>query len=812
MPPTSDLFAASTARLPLAFTPLLGRERELAAAQALLRDPNVRLLTLTGPGGVGKTRLASEIARSLVDEFPDGAHFVSLAAVSEIDAVAPAIAWTLGIRETGNQSAAATLEQELPHRHALVVLDNFEQVDAAAPLLATLLGAGSGLKLLVTSRSLVHLAAEYHLPVPPLALPDLTLQPSVDELAGMPAIALFAERARAATGNFSLTSENARIVTEICRRLDGLPLAIELAAAWTRLLSPAALLDRLAKRLLELTGGPRDAPTRHQTIRDTIAWSHDLLAPEERDVFVQLGVFAGGWAVEAAEAIVSPQHSDILGSLARLVDQSLVQVATRPGGEPRFNLLETVREYAREKLSLSADRESTETRHTAYFLGLADKAHSALDGPEEAIWLARLGADYDDVRSVFERALATSDPNTALRLGVSLWGFWARRGHLREGRAALERALSIGGKADPTVRAKAIFCLGNLALDLSDLSEARTHFLESLAMWREMSDQDGIASALNGLGLVARDLGEYTQARDYFHEALTIWSTLDDDSGVALAQYNLGRVEVAIGVYDRAKTWYEQSLAVRRELRDASGIAYSYCRLAAVARLGGEVASARSLLNEGHLMFVGLGDRQGEALALMGLAQVAQQTEDDLQALRLFRSALTIHRLTLDRQGTVECVEGIAATALKRGHVEEAIRLMGATVPLRGALAPAPTVAERQEMDRTVSLARRTLTDSAFLTAWAAGQALTLEQATDEALALTEETAVRTRPPSPFNLTRREQEVLALLAEHLTDAEIAQRLYLSPRTASNHVANILGKLGVSSRREAAAFATRHGLV
>jgi predicted ATPase/DNA-binding NarL/FixJ family response regulator len=811
-PVTPGSLEAPIAALPVLPNPLIGRERELATAQALLREPAVRLLTLSGPGGVGKTRLAVEVARSLAAEFSDGINFVPLAGVSDSDSVAPAIAWAMGFREVGDRPATAHLADELPHRNALLVLDNFEQVDAAAPLLAMLLGAGSGLKLMVTSRSPLHLAAEHLFPIPPLAFPDPDRLPRLPELAEVPAVALFAERARAATGDFSLSAENALAVAAICRRLDGLPLAIELTAAWTRLLSPTALLERLSSRLLELAGGPRDAPSRHQTIRDTIAWSHDLLTREEREFFARLGVFAGGWTIEAAEAISEDPPFDVLRNLARLVDQSLVKVVRGSSEESRFDMLETIREYAREQQALDNLKDVTDRRHTSHFLELAENAQLSLGGPDEVRWLARLRADYDNLRAVIERALNARDATTALRLGVFLWRFWAQRGHLVEGRGYLERALSISGDVDAAVRVRAMVCLGNLALDLSDLSEARGFFTESLSLWRELADQDGIASALNGLGLVARDLGELTQARQHFSEALSIWSALDDAPGVALILHNLGTVATADADYGEARAYHEEALAIRRRLDDTGSIAYSLWGLATTTRLSGETTTAKNLYGESRTHFRELGDRQGEALATYGLARIAQQMGDDSDALRLFREALSLSSSLAERIGMVECIEGIAAVMAQRGYAEHAVRLLGATASVRAVVATIRTEIERREPEQTLTMARRVLTNSAFDAAWAAGQALSLEAATEEALTLTGQSSVLTRPASPFNLTRREQEVLALLAEHLTDSEIAQRLYLSPRTASNHVASILGKLGVSSRREAAAFATRHGLV
>jgi len=494
------------------------------------------------------------------------------------------------------------------------------------------------------------------------------------------------------------------------------------------------------------------------------------------------------------------------------MDQSLVQRLASSHAEPRFSMLETIREYAREQLSTSDDKATIEHRHSVYFLTLAERAKSLIDGPDQANWLARLAAEQDNMRAVFERAVENGNADTALRLGAALWRFWGQKGHLSEGRTALERALAISGNVDLSLRSAAIYYLGNLALDLTEFSAATDHYTESLSLSRRLKDQDRVASSLNGLGLVAWSIGDYQSAATHFTEALAIWSTIGDLPGVAIAEHNLGRLAGKEGKYELARSHYEKALALRRQLENADGVAYSLWALATVNLYEGDVTTAEALFRESMTIFKDVGDRQGEAYTLHGLARVSQRTRGDLETLRLFHDVLVLRQSLGERNGIIECIEEIAAVVAKRGNEERAARLLGAAASLRSAITLAPWVAERLEQEQTLAIARRALTNSAFTAAWTEGQILTLDKATAEALELTRDSAVVSRSATSFELTRREQEVLALLCQRLTDPEIAQQLFITTKTASNHVANILTKLGATNRRQAAALATQHGLV
>ncbi len=480
----------------------------------------MRLLTLTGPGGVGKTRLALEAAAGLADTFPDGARFVSLAPITDPVLVAPMVAQALGVREAGDEPITERLAAFLRDKRLLLLLDNFEQVVEAAPLVTDLLAACPGLKGLVTSRVRLRLSGERDYPVPPLAVPAPAGPRPFQYAKGSAAVRLFSERAQAVRPEFALTPENASAVADICRGLDGLPLAIELAAARIKVLPPAALLARLEKRLPLLTGGGRDLPARQQTMRDAIAWSHDLLTPEEQALFRWLAVFVGGFTLEGAEAVVFAGDAldlDVFEGVASLVDKSLLRQEVGPDEEPRFAMLETIREFGLERLAARGEEAAIQNAHAAYFLALVEQAESALLGPEQMAWLTWLDAAHDNLRAALDWCLA-SDAEAGLRLAGALSLFWQVRGYLLEGRRWLE-ALLAQAPQRAALRAKALHAAGQLARHQADIASGISLCEESLAIYRELGDKRGGAYVLRTLGLLVSDGGDPERGRALFERA-----------------------------------------------------------------------------------------------------------------------------------------------------------------------------------------------------------------------------------------------------------------------------------------------------
>ena len=860
-----------THSLPLQPTPLLGREQEVAALCTLFRQTDIRLVTLTGPGGVGKTRLVLEVANNLLDMFAEKVSFVSLASISDPDLVIPAIAQSLRLKETGEQPLLDWLKAFIRDIPILLVLDNFEQVVTAAPRLSELLAACQHLKFLVTSRAALHVRDEHEFPVLPLALPDLNHPLTSEVRSQNAAVALFLERARSVKPNFHVTATNTRTIAEICVHLDGLPLAIELAAARMKLLSPQALLARFGQRLAVLTDGARDVPERQQTLRNTIAWSYGLLGAAEQQLFRRLSVFVRGWTLEAAETVcaaINVSKNDVAGVLLdrvnALLDNSLLYRLDADQEEPRFAMLEVIREFALEALTESGELNVAQEAHAAYYLSLVVSGLERRDEVWQGEWLERLEQELDNLRAALQYTLKQMEtvPNStlALRLGGTLTPFWLWGGHWREGLTFLERALMKREGVEEPVLAKALVSAGKLAFQQGDYERAETLARESQALFGKMRDTRGIASALEILGMLSWNKGNLSSAHTLLEEALALYKLTNDKEGMVNSLFALAWLARGQGDYNHARALCEESLALSsdlgylrgvadakllmaqilfdtqaalniarlqvesvldlyRQVADKEGIAACFHLLGQIALLQGDIEEAHSWFERSVEQHKELGHLAGMAWAVSGLARVAFIQGDLIEAYSSYEESLALARALGDQELLVNCMEGLATVVSMQGKHVWAAQIWGAAEVLRNSIGQPHAPAERMMYENAIKDVQRHLGERAFAAAYEGGRLMTPDQVLQERVSIT------LLPPSPSTpvarkklksdsagLTPREVEVLRLVAQGMTNEQVANQLVISPRTVDTHLTSIYGKIGVSSRSAATRYAIEHHLV
>jgi non-specific serine/threonine protein kinase len=790
------------------------------------------MLTLIGPGGTGKTRLSIRAASDLLDQYLDGVWFVELAPILDPLLVPRTTAITIGLRDEPQRPILDVLCDSLREKKMLIILDNCEHlVDACARMADRILHAAPDTRILASSREALGIGGEVTYRVPSLGLPDLSHLPPVESLGQYEAVKLFIDRATAAVPGFTITNDNAPAVAQVCHHLDGIPLAIELAAAKIRVLSVEQIAKRMDDRLRLLTGGSRTVLERHQTLRAAIDWSYNLLPPAEQVLFQRVSVFVGGWTLEAAESICkdgSVHSADVLNLMEQLINKSLV-ISEEVQHESRYTMLETLRQYATEKLLESGESDILRDRHLKYFLDLAEAAESKLQSAAQAEWISQLEGEHNNLRAALDWS-ETGQPSaqSGLRLAGSLWLFWKIRGHFMEGRARLERLLAKSKDVPAGVRAKGLSALGTMAYDQGDMPKALVYHEEALDLYQELGDQTGVAFALNNLGCQADRQGAYEQANGYFAEALDLYRELGDSRGMTMVLNNLGNTTRDQGDPQRAADIYEQALVLARQSKDKLLIAFLLSNLGELAHDQGEDARAIADFEEALPLLQELGAKHTSFLIKRILGDIARTRGDLVQAAGHFHESLKLSRELADMHSLAQSLTGLARIIAAGGEQQIATRLFASVESLRKAADLTLPLAERPRYDQELDALKSTLGEADFARAWAAGQRMTVEQAVD----LAQSTSVTSNPvtgleshtsiaPIPSQreaekqkyggLTAREREVAAHIAQGKSNQAIAAELFISLKTVEANVTRILMKLGFTSRAQIAGWAVAKGL-
>jgi len=795
--------------LPATRSSFVGRETELRSVKRDLAM--TRLLTLTGAGGCGKTRLALEVARELVGAYPDGVWLVELAPLPEGALVAQAVAAALGVHEQADRSLSDALVAFLRAKRTLLVLDNCEHlVDAVASFADTLLNSCPHLRVLATSRESLNVEGELNWLVPSLSVPSLGQSPRVEELAGYESVRLFVERARHRNPAFSLTPENAHAVARICGRLDGIPLAIELAAARVGL-SVEQIARRLDDSLRLLSAGSRTASPRQRTLRGTLEWSYALLSEPERRLFGRLSVFAGGWTLEAAEVVGAEgdtEQADILDLLSRLVEKSLVVAETTGIGGVRYRMLEPIRQYAQEKLEEEGDGEEVRRQHASFFLALAEDAEPRLRGPEDVDWLERLEVEHDNMRAALSWARERGEAGLDLRLAGALWRFWEAHGHYSEGRRWLEKALEKNGGASGAARAKALEGFGWLVYRTGEIDRAVAVGEEGLKLSHQAELGGAVAAELlRLLGWTAWAMGDFGRAKRLLEESLGLSWDSDDRFGVADSLLMLGSTVGSLGDPKREKQLHQEAVALCRELGYTSTLATSLFSMGYRLLMEGDYEQGETLMEEAATLYRERGYKGGLQYAVDNLGWAALLQGNHQRARTCYRESLTLCKELGDKLVASESLGGLACICAAEGEAERAARLFGAAEALLEAVGSQHEPGEAALREPYLAAARSELDEASWEEAWAEGQAMSMEQATEYALSqempLMSPSPGSEQPSSdePPSFTRREKEVAVLVAQGLTNRQIAQELVLSEHTVHHHVTNILKKLNLSSRQQ-----------